>query len=127
MKVEVGMSLREELAALEHDQWAHWTRWQIDNASPEMNERWERQITTPYAELSQREKDADREWADKVLAIVQPVIDRQAARLKAAENVIGTARRLLNHSTTNGINLSLTFEYITARAAVDEYDEAVSR
>ena len=65
------MSLREELAALEHDQWAHWTAWQIEKSSPEMIVRWQRQIETLYVNLSEKEKDSDREWADKVLAIVE--------------------------------------------------------
>ncbi len=30
----------------------------------------EKQIETPYSELSEKEKDGDREWAEKVLKIV---------------------------------------------------------
>ena len=61
------MTLREDLAALEHEQWAHWTRYLLDNLTPENIERWRRQIDIPYAELSEVEKDVDREWADRVL------------------------------------------------------------
>lgn len=61
--------LREQLAALEHDQWAAWTRWQIDHSTPEMVTRWGRQMATPYDRLTEKEKDSDREWADKVLAV----------------------------------------------------------
>ena len=32
--------------------------------------RWQRQIKTPYAELSEKEKDSDREWADKAIALI---------------------------------------------------------
>jgi hypothetical protein len=32
-------------------------------------DRWTRQMNTPYADLSEKEKDSDREWADKVLEI----------------------------------------------------------
>jgi len=60
------MKLREMLAALEHDQWAHWTRYMLANLTPENIERWKRQVETPYSELSEKEKDSDREWADKV-------------------------------------------------------------
>lgn len=85
---EVGekMSLREQLASLEHEQWAHWTRWQIDNASPEANARWERQIATPYAELSEREKDSDRVWADKVLALVTAATEAPVAEQEPAKD-----------------------------------------
>ena len=85
---------REELASLEHDQWAHWTRYMLEVLQPlvclghasmleaeaygfvdseaikavEAIKRWHRQINTPYADLTEKEKDSDREWADKVLA-----------------------------------------------------------
>jgi len=83
---------REILAALEHDQWAHWTRYMLTVLGPvlglgfyeargsgmenkpdivkarESLRRWKRQIETPYADLTEREKDSDRAWADKVLA-----------------------------------------------------------
>jgi len=85
---------REALAALEHDQWAHWTRYMLEVLQPlvcfgrgvireaaahgfvdseaikavEAIKRWHRQIETPYADLSEKEKNSDREWADKVLA-----------------------------------------------------------
>jgi hypothetical protein len=62
--------LREALAKLEHDQWALWAKWQMDHSTPENVARWQRQIATPYEALSEKEKDSDREWADKVLAIL---------------------------------------------------------
>jgi len=60
----------EELADIEHRQWAHWTKYMLDNLTDENIERWRRQIDTPYAELTDKEKDSDREWACKVLAVV---------------------------------------------------------
>jgi len=80
---------REALAALEHDQWAHWTKYMLDTLEPlvvatttqgrgvavqaalESIERWRRQIDTPYADLSESEKDSDREWADKVMTLLK--------------------------------------------------------
>ena len=32
--------------------------------------RWKRQMTTAYDNLSEREKDSDREEADKILALI---------------------------------------------------------
>jgi hypothetical protein len=81
---------REELAALEHQQWAHWTRYMLKTLEPLLSpnlrwhpdfrgnaeaalERWLRQINTPYADLTEEEKDADREWADKVLNLFAEV------------------------------------------------------
>ena len=63
----------EELAELEHIQWAHWTRYMLNNLTPENIERWKRQIDTPYEELSEEEKNSDRKWARKVLGIVKLV------------------------------------------------------
>lgn len=64
------MNLREELADLEHQQWAHWTRYMLNNLTPENIERWQRQVDTPYINLSEQEKESDRRWADKVLKII---------------------------------------------------------
>jgi hypothetical protein len=66
--------LRERLAALEHEQWAHWTRYLLDHLTPENVERWRRQIDTPYERLSEPEKESDREWADRVLKLVEAAV-----------------------------------------------------
>lgn len=63
--------LIEELAALEHEQWAHWTRHFIDNTTPENLARWKAQCATRYADLSEAEKEKDRVWARRVLAILE--------------------------------------------------------
>lgn len=62
--------LIEELAALEHERWAHWQRYlhsrceRRDDGSlvipAALVRRWEAQIVTPYAELSDAEQDSDR-------------------------------------------------------------------
>ena len=71
---------REYLASVQHDIWAHWTRYQFsvcrrnDDGSitipADKVERWSRQMETPYSELSDREQESDRKQADKVLAAV---------------------------------------------------------
>jgi len=62
--------LLEQIAAREHEQWIHWTKWMLDNLTPENVRRWKRQIKTPYSELSEKEKESDRTEAKKVLAII---------------------------------------------------------
>jgi len=62
-------NLIEKLAALEHEQWAHWTRYMLDNLTPENIQRWRRQIETPYEDLSEKEKESDRVWARKVMEL----------------------------------------------------------
>ncbi|MGM3309599.1 RyR domain-containing protein [Anabaena sp. WFMT] len=71
MSNELSSTIREKLAELEHIQWAHWTAYMLDNLTPENIERWRQQINTPYSELSDKEKDSDRKWADKVLKILK--------------------------------------------------------
>jgi hypothetical protein len=61
--------LLEALAAAEHEQWTHWTRHLLDNLTPENIARWRRQCDTPYADLSEEEKEKDREWARRVVLV----------------------------------------------------------
>ena len=77
-------NLLEDLAELEHKQWAHWTKYML-NRLDEMQKKginstiqieyWHRQIATPYSELSEKEKDSDRSWASKSLEITAKQID----------------------------------------------------
>jgi hypothetical protein len=61
--------IREELAELEHEQWAHWTEYMLNNLTQENIKRWNHQIKTPYKKLTLIELESDRVWADKVLNI----------------------------------------------------------
>ena len=72
----------ERLADLEHQQWAHWTKYMLDNLTPENIERWRGQIETPYADLTEKEKEIDREWAVKSL---------KATRDEATEEMVVAA------------------------------------
>lgn len=69
-RVDKQMQLIEKLAELEHEQWVHWTQYMLDNLTPENIERWRRQIATKYSDLTEAEKDSDREWADKAFELV---------------------------------------------------------
>ena len=72
--------LVEELAKVEHARWAHWQKYvhtqceQLEDgrlAIPaHLVERWERQIETPYEQLSDEEKKSDREQVAKVLPVI---------------------------------------------------------
>lgn len=73
--------LREQLAALAHEQWSGWMRYLFEKTTgniagtaliPEWAvERWKRQLNTPYAQLSEEEKESDRKEADRVLALLK--------------------------------------------------------
>ena len=68
--ISLSKSTREKLADLEHQQWAHWTRYVLNNLTPDNIERWKKQIKTPYLKLTEKEKDSDREWVDKVIGVI---------------------------------------------------------
>jgi hypothetical protein len=73
-KKEAKEKLLETLADIEHTRWSKWQKWLhskcwggADHNMPEVImfsrfdfDRWERQIATPYSELSEQEKESDR-------------------------------------------------------------------
>jgi hypothetical protein len=74
-------SLVEELAATEHQRWAHWQKYVHDKAlrqpdgslvlPADLVARWERQFNTSYADLTDEEKNSDREQVQKYLPILE--------------------------------------------------------
>lgn len=71
----------EKLAALAHEQWSGWMRWIfgkcVTNLEPgcmiiprQAVDRWKRLMNTPYAQLSEDEKQGDRADASAVLDLV---------------------------------------------------------
>lgn len=77
--------LLEALAAVEHDRWSHWQRYlhskcarQDDGAlliPADLVKRWERLIATPYKDLTDEEKESDRDQVRKYLPIVIAAFD----------------------------------------------------
>ena len=65
----VRSDIIERLAAHEHEQWAHWTRYMLDNLTEENIARWRQQIETDYQDLAESEKESDRQWARKAIAV----------------------------------------------------------
>lgn len=82
--------MKEQLANLQHKIWSHWMKYLFskgvfvrmkymeDDAEKQMcfvlpsecYTRWIRQMDTPYSDLSEEEKESDRDQANKVLALV---------------------------------------------------------
>jgi hypothetical protein len=64
--------LIEALAALEHEQWMEWAKNIIKSEviDRERVGRW-KALFVPYDELDEESKEKDREWARKVLAIIE--------------------------------------------------------
>ena len=76
---------REKLAEYAHEAWSEWMKYifskcfddigQLNKSngililSADLVRRWTRQMNTPYNELSEDEKESDREEADKIISI----------------------------------------------------------
>jgi len=70
----------DRLAAVEHERWAHWQQYMHDQCRrsedgslvipAELVTRWTRQITTRYGELSETERESDREQVRRYLSLI---------------------------------------------------------
>lgn len=79
--------LMERLAAIEHERWAHWQRYVHRQAArqpdgsllipPELATRWELQLEKPYSQLSEYEKESDREQVRKYLPVIAEALSKK--------------------------------------------------
>ena len=85
-KILESEQLIDELAAIEHERWAHWQRYVHDHCErqqdgslvipAELAARWQAQIQTPYVELTERERDSDREQVRRYLPVIVDALTR---------------------------------------------------
>lgn len=86
--------LREKLAAIEHERWSDWQKYQHSKLKaiktvihgkpvegmlmlPEDYQHWEEQIATEYSELSEREKASDMEQVDRYWSLIENFVEQQ--------------------------------------------------
>jgi hypothetical protein len=80
--------LVEALASVEHERWSHWQRYVHSRCSRvgddgallipgELAKRWEEQIQTPYSELTEEEKESDREQVRKYLPLIIDAVTKR--------------------------------------------------
>ena len=83
--------LIEQLADKEHAGWAHWMKYLFSKCLEvgdkdedgyesvviprELVKRWQRQVATPYAELSEKEKQSDRNQVADILPIIDEYVE----------------------------------------------------
>ena len=93
----VSEKLREKLAAEQHEIWAYWMKYMFSQGirvgpplmpkkpmpddyawmmTRDKYNRWRRQMNTSYTELTEKEKESDREMADRILAIIEQETER---------------------------------------------------
>jgi len=80
--------LIERLAAIEHERWSHWQRYlhskcirQSDGSllmPVQLVQRWEKQLATSYVDLTDAEKESDREQVRRYLPLIAEVVERDA-------------------------------------------------
>jgi len=62
--------LIEALAAIEHEQWMHWSRAAATDVSAATRAKWQ-SSWVKYDELPDNLKEADRVWARKVVSLLR--------------------------------------------------------
>ena len=72
--------LLEPLAAIEHERWSHWQQYLHSKCVPrpdgsllipaDLVDRWQKQIDAKYDELSEHEKESDREQVRKWFPLI---------------------------------------------------------
>jgi len=92
-------SLTEELASIEHERWSHWQRYmhsmgvkQADGSltiPAELVQRWDRQASTAYSELSVEEKETDREQVVRYLPLILGALESRGQNTSIPEEAAG--------------------------------------
>lgn len=82
---DVLEKMTERLAGVEHERWSHWQRYvhsrcerQSDGSlviPPDLVAQWERQIATPYNDLTESEKETDRDQVRRYLPLILQALE----------------------------------------------------
>ena len=96
-------SLRERLAEIEHEQWIAWSKdiAKTEGISEERFIRWQK-LWRPYNELTEVEKDQDREWGDKAFLSQLKTIEL------VKEELIDKGKDVINQKDQSGEALSMS-------------------
>ena len=79
MKDIISQKKVEDLASVQHDIWSHWMKYLFLQCEERYGDvviprdkiiKWHRQMITPYSELSEKEKESDREQVKKLLKVM---------------------------------------------------------
>lgn len=108
--------LIEKLAAIEHERWARWHRYAVNNWSPAMIERWNRQAETPYEALSELEKESDRAEVRIYWPLIEEELNTLKSSLEAKDARIERLQKIVC-----GVAKTLESERAMARELVDKF------
>lgn len=86
VRAKLGAAI-DTLADIEHDRWSHWQKYmhtkgerQPDGSlliPADLGAQWDCQIQTPFAELTDDEKDSDRDQVRKYLPTVAKILSER--------------------------------------------------
>ena len=75
----------EDLADYEHESWADWQKYLFSRCTEnpdgsmtipkELVKRWQRQIDTPYQNLSEQEKQSDRDQIENLIPVLEKILE----------------------------------------------------
>ena len=92
--------LLEELASIEHERWAHWELYLHKKCEPlpdgslripaDLVDQWTRQATTRYEDLTEDEKDSDREQVQRYLPTLMKALGQSDPGSHGARRSEGT-------------------------------------
>jgi len=92
--------LIEKLASLAHDTWVEWERYRMAPArTREEHERWPQIVATPYADLSEKEKESDRAIARRYLELLRPDLSTREPPLHPPRHRLPDERRGVTRHT----------------------------
>ena len=93
----VQKEVREQLAELEHEQWIAWSKdiAETETITEARIERW-KELWCPYSELTEAQKDQDREWGDKAFDRISASVREET--LKEAMELIEKEMCLLGNT-----------------------------
>jgi hypothetical protein len=89
-KTEAALrDLAERFAAIEHERWSHWQLYMHSMGErrsdgslllpADLVARWERQAATAFADLTEHEKESDREQVSRYLPIIADLLRKAGA------------------------------------------------
>ena len=97
----------EQLADKEHASWARWMKYLFSKCiqddfrqmiiPADLVTRWLRQARTPYADLSEQEKQSDRDEVAKIVPIIEAYRGKQGTEISGEYDVASVVRNLATY------------------------------
>lgn len=115
--------LIEQLADAEHASWAHWMEYLFSVSTMHADgsctipsasvQHWQRQVRTPYDNLTEREKQSDRDEVAKILPFIHAAAQAEArGREQELLDALTTARDALDSCAKFGVQSGQSSQHV---------------